>query len=205
MSFYLVEDEKFIFIPYNLLAIDFEFITTKIVENKAKKYFQEIIEVGVIFKSESLTQKYSKVIKPRYFLNSKDKSKSIYGGRFSYDDIKNGEEINKVFLELQQLYTPKETLWISWGKAEYDILKTVCNKYGINLPFLKEDYLDLSLEFKEFYGIGQNASLDKALNYLNIPIINRHYAIFDAQALMSIIHKMFKDGYRLKDKDYEIL
>ncbi|ABK60920.1 MULTISPECIES: 3'-5' exonuclease [Clostridium] len=205
MSFYLVEDEEFIFIPYNLLAIDFEFITTKIVENKAKKYFQEIIEVGVIFKSESLTQKYSKVIKPRYFLNSKDKSKSIYGGRFSYDDIKNGEEINKVFLELQQLYTPKETLWISWGKAEYDILKTVCNKYGINLPFLKEDYLDLSLEFKEFYGIGQNASLDKALNYLNIPIINRHYAIFDAQALMSIIHKMFKDGYRLKDKDYEIL
>lgn len=205
MSFYLVEDEEFIFIPYNLLAIDFEFITTKIVENKAKKYFQEIIEVGVIFKSESLTQKYSKVIKPRYFLNSKDKSKSIYGGRFSYDDIENGEEINKVFLELQQLYTPKETLWISWGKAEYDILKTVCNKYGINLPFLKEDYLDLSLEFKEFYGIGQNASLDKALNYLNIPIINRHYAIFDAQALMSIIHKMFKDGYRLKDKDYEIL
>ncbi|KEH87490.1 3'-5' exonuclease [Clostridium novyi] len=205
MSFYLVEDEEFIFIPYNLLAIDFEFITTKIVENKAKKYFQEIIEVGVIFKSESLTQKYSKVIKPRYFLNSKDKSKSIYGGRFSYDDIKNGEEINKVFLELQQLYTPKETLWISWGKAEYDILKTVCNKYGINLPFLKEDYLDLSLEFKEFYGIGQNASLDKALSYLNIPIINRHYAIFDAQALMSIIHKMFKDGYRLKDKDYEIL
>lgn len=205
MSFYLVEDEEFIFIPYNLLAIDFEFITTKIVENKAKKYFQEIIEIGVIFKSESLTQKYSKVIKPRYFLNSKDKSKSIYGGRFSYDDIKNGEEINKVFLELQQLYTPKETLWISWGKAEYDILKTVCNKYGINLPFLKEDYLDLSLEFKEFYGIGQNASLDKALNYLNIPIINRHYAIFDAQALMSIIHKMFKDGYRLKDKDYEIL
>lgn len=205
MSFYLVEDEEFIFIPYNLLAIDFEFITTKIVENKAKKYFQEIIEIGVIFKSESLTQKYSKVIKPRYFLNSKDKSKSIYGGRFSYDDIENGEEINKVFLELQQLYTPKETLWISWGKAEYDILKTVCNKYGINLPFLKEDYLDLSLEFKEFYGIGQNASLDKALNYLNIPIINRHYAIFDAQALMSIIHKMFKDGYRLKDKDYEIL
>lgn len=205
MSFFLVEDEEFIFIPYNLLAIDFEFITTKIIENKAKKYFQEIIEVGVIFKSESLTQKYSKVIKPKYFLNSKDKSKSIYGGRFSYDAIKNGEEINNVFLELKQLYTPKETIWISWGKAEYDILKMVCNKYGINLPFLKEDYLDLSLEFKEFYSINQNTSLDKALNYLNIPIINRHYAIFDAEALMSIIYKMFKDGYRLKDKDYEIL
>ncbi|NEZ49471.1 exonuclease domain-containing protein [Clostridium botulinum] len=205
MSFYLVEDEEFIFVPYNLLAIDFEFITTKIVENKAKKHFQEIIEVGVVFKSESLTQKYSKVIRPKYFLNSKNKSKSIYGGRFSYDDIKNGEEIDKVLLRLKQLYTPKETLWISWGKAEYDILKTVCNKYGINLPFLKEDYLDLSIEFKEFYDINQNISLDKALNYLNMPIINRHYALWDAEALMRIIYTMFKNGYRLKDKDYEIL
>ncbi|WP_242946875.1 exonuclease [Clostridium haemolyticum] len=151
MSFYLVKNEELIFVPYNLLAIDFEFITTKIIENKAKKYFQEIIEIGVVFKSENWCKKYNEVIKPRYFLNSKDKSKSIYGGRFSYEDMQNGLELEKVFKDLKKLYVEKETIWMSWGKAEYDILKTVCNKYNVNLPFLKEDYLDLSLEFKKIF------------------------------------------------------
>nr|WP_307906018.1 hypothetical protein [Clostridium botulinum] len=75
MSFYLVKNEELIFVPYNLLAIDFEFITTKIIENKAKKYFQEIIEIGAVFKSENLCEKYSKIIKPRYFLIVKIKVK----------------------------------------------------------------------------------------------------------------------------------
>ncbi|MCD3217101.1 exonuclease domain-containing protein [Clostridium botulinum C] len=205
MSFYLVKNEELIFVPYNLLAIDFEFITTKIIENKAKKYFQEIIEIGVVFKSENCCEKYNEVIKPRYFLNSKDKSKSIYGGRFSYEDMQNGLELEKVFKDLKKLYVEKETIWMSWGKAEYDILKTVCKKYNVNLPFLKEDYLDLSLEFKNFFNINQNMSLDKALNYLHIPIVNRHYALPDAEALMKIIYIMFHRGYRLEDKDFEIL
>ncbi|MCD3350328.1 exonuclease domain-containing protein [Clostridium botulinum D/C] len=205
MSFYLVKNEELIFVPYNLLAIDFEFITTKIIENKAKKYFQEIIEIGAVFKSENLCEKYSKIIKPRYFFNSKDKSKSSYGGRFSYADIQNGLELDKVFEDLKKLYVEKETIWMSWGKAEYDILKTVCKKYDVNLPFLKEDYLDLSLEFKKFFNINQNISLDKALTYLDIPIVNRHYALPDAEALMKIIYVMFQRGYRLQDKDFKIL
>ncbi|WP_242946874.1 hypothetical protein [Clostridium haemolyticum] len=48
-------------------------------------------------------------------------------------------------------------------------------------------------------------SLDKALNYLHIPIVNRHYALPDAEALMKIIYIMFHRGYRLEDKDFEIL
>lgn len=65
--------------------------------------------------------------------------------------MQNGLELEKVFKDLKKLYVEKETIWMSWGKAEYDILKTVCNKYNVNLPFLKEDYLDLSLEFKNFF------------------------------------------------------
>nr|WP_307906019.1 hypothetical protein [Clostridium botulinum] len=106
---------------------------------------------------------------------------------------------------MKKLYVEKETIWMSWGKAEYDILKTVCKKYDVNLPFLKEDYLDLSLEFKKFFNINQNISLDKALTYLDIPIVNRHYALPDAEALMKIIYVMFQRGYRLQDKDFKIL
>lgn len=45
MSFYLVKNEELIFVPYNLLAIDFEFITTKIIENKAKNTFKKLLKL----------------------------------------------------------------------------------------------------------------------------------------------------------------
>ncbi|QGU95537.1 exonuclease [Clostridium bovifaecis] len=200
MSFYLVNDEELIFVPYNLMAVDFEFVTTKIIEKKAKKHFQEIVEIGVVQKSEDLIKEYSGIIKPRHFISSKNKDQSIYGVKFSLEDIANGIDISEAFEEIKEIYNPKETIWMSWGRAEYDILRKVCRNYNIIVPFLKEDHLDLSVEFKNFYNMKQNVSLDKALNFLHMPIVDRHNALPDARSVMNIANKMFIDGYRLKEK-----
>lgn len=202
MSFYLIDEEELIFVPYNLMAVDFEFVTTKINDKKGKKYFQEIVEIGMIQRSENIIGEYQSIIKPRYFIASKNKNKSIYGGRFSFEDIERGIDLEEAFQKIKKIYHPRETIWISWGRAEYDILKKVCRAYNLTLPLLKEDYLDLSVEFKSFYNIKQNVSLDKALSHLNIlPIIDRHYALPDARAVMEIMNKMLISGYKIKEKD----
>lgn len=202
MGFYIIKDWEMKFIPYSLLAIDFEFITTRIVQNKAKKYFQEIVEIGAVLnKDEDETIEFQWIIKPRHYISSKNKNlHRIYAERFTKEEIENGIDLENAFLQLKKIYTPKETLWISWGKSEYDILRTVCKSYGLGVPFLKEDHLDLSIEFKKFYNFDQNLTLDKALNLLNIPSLDRHEALPDARVLMQIIKKMFMEGYEIQEK-----
>ncbi|KYH28541.1 MULTISPECIES: 3'-5' exonuclease [Clostridium] len=200
MSFYLVNGDNLVLVPYNIMAVDFEFVTTRIIDNKAKKYFQEIVEIGAVQKSENLVIEYSRIIKPRYFMSSSNKHQSIYGGRISFQDIKNGIDISEAFKDMEKMYIPKETIWISWGRSEYDILKNVCATYNITMPFLKEDYLDLSIEFRKFYKLKQNISLDRALNFLNIPIENRHIALPDARLVMKIAENMLINGYEIEEK-----
>jgi len=205
MSFYLIHGEELIFVPYNLLALDFEFITTKVIQNKSKKYFQEIVEAGLVLENEIGIHEYSSIVRPRYFIESKNRDKSsIYSERFSYEEIKNGVDLKEILSKITNMYVPEETIWISWGKAEYDTLKKVYKDYNKNMPLLKEDYLDLSIELKEFYRIEHNVSLDKALSYLNISSGERHRALPDARALIDIINRMFQDGYRLNDRSIKI-
>lgn len=205
MSFYLVKGEELIFVPYNILAIDFEFITTKVIENKAKKYFQEIVEAGLVLRSENRIQEYSAIVRPKYFIEARNSYKnSIYSERFSPEEIKSGVELREVLDNITAMYTPGETIWVSWGRAEYDTLKKVWKANNKSMPLLKEDYLDLSLELKEFYKINQNLSLDRALSYLDITIEDRHRALPDAKALINIMDRMFSDGYRLNEKSLEL-
>jgi sporulation inhibitor KapD len=205
MSFYLVNGEELIFVPYNLLAIDFEFITTRVIENKAKRYFQEIVEAGLVFRSENGIQEYSAIVRPKYFIEAKNTDKnSIYSERFSPEEIKGGVDLREVLDKITNMYTPGETVWISWGRAEYDALKKVWKANNKSMSLLKEDYLDLSIELKDFYGINQNLSLDRALSYLDISIENRHRALPDAKALINIMDRMFLDGYRLNEKSLEL-
>lgn len=205
MSFYLIDEGRLIFVPYNIMAVDFEFVTTKIIENRAKKFFQEIIEIGVVQRSENSTKEYNSIIKARYFIAAKNKHQSIYGGRFSFEDMEKGLDLSEAFEAIKDIYVPRETIWMSWGRAEYDILKRVCNNYKLAIPFLKEDYLDLSIEFKKFYNMKQNVSLDKALSFLNIPIKDRHNALPDAKSVIEIAYRMFIEGYELKKRQMKNL
>lgn len=201
MGFYIMNDLEMIFVSYNLLAIDFEFMTTRIIKNKAKKYLQEIIEIGAVFKGEDDILEFETIVKPRHYIKSKHKRVyTIYSERFLETEIEKGIDLKEAIEKLKDMYIPKETVWLSWGKSEYDILRAVCKNYKIPMPFLKEDYLDLSLEFKKFYGIKHNISLDKALDFLNITSLDRHKALPDARALMKIIKKMFMEGYEIQKK-----
>lgn len=202
MSLYFTHEDKEIFVPYNLLAVDFEFITTKTINNKAKKYIQEIVEVGLIFRCENMVKEFTSLVRPNEFLKCKNKDRhSIYSDRFNHLDIEKGMDLREVFEKIKKIYIPRETIWISWGKAEYDTLKMVCRNEGIAIPLLKDDYMDLSKEFIEFYNFNQNISLDKALAFLKIPISDRHRALSDSKVLMDIIDKMFIDGYTINDKN----
>lgn len=201
MSFYIIYEDDMIFIPFDILAIDFEFVSTRIIKNKAKRYLQEIVEIGAVLKSDLGEFEYSTIVKPKNFIECKDKeNKCIYANRFSLDEINNGISVIEAMENLEQYYTPYETVWISWGKVEYRILKNLCESYRFKVPFLYEDYLDLSEEFRKFYNLSHKVSLDKALNMLHIKYSIRHFALEDSKLLLNILYKMFKEGYRIGEE-----
>ncbi|GAA0177342.1 hypothetical protein SH2C18_05940 [Clostridium sediminicola] len=201
MSFYIIDKDDMIFIPFDILAIDFEFVSTRIIKNKAKRYLQEIVEIGAILKSDLGEFEYTTIVKPKNFIECREKeNKCIYASRFSMDEINNGISLMEAIDNLEEYYTPNETVWISWGIVEYRILKNLCESYRFKVPFLYDDYLDLSEEFRRFYNLSHKVSLDKALNMLHIKSSIRHFALEDSKLLLKILHKMFIEGYRIGEE-----
>lgn len=198
MSFYIIDEDDMIFVPFDILAIDFEFVSTRIIRNKAKRYLQEIVEIGAVLKCDSAEMEYSTIVKPKNFIECKYKeNKCVYAKRFTIEDINNGISLLDAIESLEQYYTPCETAWISWGKVEYRMLKRLCESYKFKVSFLYDDYIDLSEEFRRFYNLSYKVSLDKALNMMDIEASGRHLALADSKLLLKIACKMFKEGYKI--------
>ncbi|SHH94429.1 exonuclease domain-containing protein [Clostridium grantii] len=198
MSFYTFREDDMVFVPFDLLAIDFEFVSTKVIKNKAKTHLQEIVEVGAILKGDEKEIEYSTVVKPKTFVKCKDKeNKCVMPNRFTVEEINNGTELIKALSNLGKLYKPYDTIWMSWGKVEYRMIKMIFEDNKIKNPFLYDDYIDLAEEYRKFYNLKYKVSLDKALNNLDIEPAGRHLALEDSKLLIKIIIKMFNDGYSI--------
>ncbi|WP_461207247.1 exonuclease domain-containing protein [Clostridium sp. DL1XJH146] len=197
MGFYFRKAEELIYVQYDILGIDFEFASTKIVKNKAKRYIQEIVEIGAIYKSEHGELEYSAIIKPKYFIKYMDNgSRIIASERFTKDKILKGIELEDVLKYLTDHYIQTETKIITWGRGDYNVLKNICEEYGLKMPFLYDDYIDLSESFMSFYNHKYTISLDKAMNTLNIEIRTRHYALLDSRSMIEILFRMLEDGFK---------
>jgi sporulation inhibitor KapD len=198
MSFYILSEDDMIFVPYDLLAIDFEFVSTKVVRNKAKTHLQEIVEVGAVLKCDERVFEYTTIVKPKTFAKCKDKeNKCVISNRFTIQEINKGTELIEALSNIGKLYNISDTIWMSWDKVEYRMIKMVFEDNKIKCPFLYDYYIDLSEEYRKFYNLKYKVSLDKALSNLNIQAEGRHLAIEDSKLLIEIIIKMFKDGYRI--------
>ncbi len=196
MGFYFRKAEELIYVQYDILGIDFEFASTKIVKNKAKRYIQEIVEIGAVYKSEHGELEYNAIIKPKYFIKYMDKENRIIASeRFTKEKILKGIELAEALKYLTDHYVQTETKIITWGKGDYNVLKNICEEYGLKMPFLYDDYIDLSESFMQFYKYKHTISLDKVLNMLNIDIRTRHYALEDSRLLIEILYHMLEDGF----------
>lgn len=180
----------------NYLVVDFEFSVPRSY-GKPRAWFQEIIEVGAILMDENgnLSDKtYSAFVKPRFWPRLAEEGYAITGIRQA--DVDQGISLEEAIKHLQELAPERDTWLAAWGDADRKVLGSVCEKYGVEYPFVWKNYIDLAEDYKKFRSLERRASLKKAIEDNAIEQIGiLHSALDDAINAAQVMAKIMTDGW----------
>ena len=180
----------------NFLVVDFEFSVPRSY-GKPRAWFQEIIEVGAILMDENgnLSDKtYSAFVKPRFWPRLAEESYAITGIR--QEDVDQGINLEEAIEHLQALAPERDTWLVAWGDADRKVLGSCCEKYGLEYPFIYENYVDLAEDYKSFRSLDRRASLKRAIEENAIEQIGiLHSALDDAINAAQVMAKMMSEGW----------
>lgn len=179
-----------------LIFVDLEYLSGEVFFNGESSNIHEIIEIGVFHMRKKGAFRYEKIIKPKlvkkYCKNVKICSK------INIDDVYLGVDIEEVLLELHNIVKEFKAKIVCYGNSDiFNILNT-SKIYNIDHNLTKNDFIDLSVEFKKFYKLNNTISLSKALKKVNPKgRYSRHRALDDAESLMVLFHFMLSDGFEI--------
>lgn len=179
------------------LFIDFEFTMP---EGKANPigFYPEIIEVGfAAVKDGHITGEFSSFVTPTRFNKLTERCKKFLHINQSQTDL------GMAFAELVSLlksYDEKlPTTVVTWGNMDMKVLRNNCQKAGLDFPFTGKQ-LDLSLEYKRFFGDQNQTGLWKAVQAYGKEGTGKHHrALDDALTTYNIFKLVEKDKSYMKN------
>lgn len=188
----------------NFLVVDFEFSVPRSY-GKPRAWFQEIIEVGAILMDENgnlSDRTYSAFVKPRFWPRLAEESYAITGIR--QEDVDQGINLEEAIAHLQELAPERDTWLVAWGDADRKVLGSVCEKYGLEYPFIWENYVDLAEDYKAFRSLDRRASLKRAIEENAIEQIGiLHSALDDAINAAQVMARMTSEGWTVIKTEQE--
>ena len=142
------------------LFVDFEF-TMPEGKNNPLGFFPEIIEYGIVeVKGGEVINQYNSYVMPRAFPILTDRCKKFLS--ISEEDLRKGESFEDFLRLLQKLNRPNDPTIVTWGNMDLKVLMRNCQYAGHTFP-LTGKQLDLSLEYKRFFGDRNQTGLWKAI------------------------------------------
>ncbi|MTH55529.1 3'-5' exonuclease KapD [Bacillus mangrovi] len=175
-----------------LLFIDFEF---SMPETGYKGFYAEIIEAGLVFcKNGKIEKEFSSFVTPVKGKRLTERCKSFLG--ITQEQVDQGISFAELTGLLAQLDRPKKV--VTWGNMDMRVLRMNCEKNGCPFPFEKDELIDLSMEYKKFFGDRNQTGLWKAVEEYGKKGTGQHHrALDDAMTTMKI--------YKLVEKDKKYL
>lgn len=174
-----------------IVFIDFEFTMP---ESKAspKDFFPEIIEAGfVIVSSNKISQTYSAYVKPTFFPILSNRCKKFL--QISQQQVDEGVSFIELIQKLSQFVRGKNTTIVTWGNMDMKVFRHNCQKHRIPFPFQSKE-LDLSMEYKKFFGDRNQTGLWKAVEEYGKKGIGKHHrALDDAMTTFKIFQLIERD------------
>lgn len=180
------------------LFIDFEFTMPEKTE-MYRGFFPEIIEVGIVaVKNNQIYEQFSSYVTPVSFPILSKRCKSFLGisqeqvdkGMSFYDLVKKFEEFNN---------RAKKTTIVTWGNMDMKVLRNNCQKRGVPFP-LKGQELDLSMEYKRFFGDENQTGLWKAVEEYGKTGTGKHHKALDDALTTYHIYKLVEQDKRYMKK-----
>ncbi|WP_026694641.1 3'-5' exonuclease KapD [Peribacillus kribbensis] len=182
--------------PY--LFIDFEFTMP---EGKAKPegFYPEIVEVGLVsVVNEKITHKFSSFVSPERFPALTERCKTFLN--ISQEQVDGGISFKELVAFLQRLEAeyPRVTV-VTWGNMDMKVLKNTCAKANLPFPFCGT-LLDLSMEYKRFFGDQNQTGLWKAVQEYGKQGTGKHHRALDDALTTYNIFKLVEKDKKYLDK-----
>nr|WP_307407160.1 3'-5' exonuclease KapD [Neobacillus ginsengisoli] len=173
------------------LFIDFEF-TMPERNVRMKDFFAEIIEVGIVaVVDEEITEQFSSFVTPLKFPILSERCKSFL--HISQQQVDKGLSIYELVRKMDEFNKNYETTIVTWGNMDMKVLRHNCLEAGVSFPFNAAE-LDLSMEYKRFFGDQNQTGLWKAVQEYGKEGTGRHHrALDDALTTYNIFRLVEKD------------
>lgn len=173
------------------IFIDFEF-TMPERNVRMKDFIAEIIEVGLVaVVDDQITKQFSSYVTPLKFPVLSERCKSFL--HISQQQVDQGISFYELVRKLGEFNNQYETTIVTWGNMDMKVLRHNCLEAGVAFPF-KAAELDLSMEYKRFFGDQNQTGLWKAVQEYGKEGTGRHHrALDDALTTYNIFRLVEKD------------
>ncbi|WP_419882085.1 3'-5' exonuclease KapD [Peribacillus sp. B-H-3] len=176
------------------LFIDFEFTMP---EGRANPqgFFAEIIEVGLVTViGEEMNDQFSSFVAPVKFPQLTERCKNFL--HISQEQVEQGMSFSELVSLLSSYEQKCPTTVVTWGNMDMKVLRQSCQRNGIEFPF-KGKLIDLSMEYKRFFGDQNQTGLWKAVQAYGKEGTGKHHRALDDAITTYNIFKLVE-----KDKSY---
>ncbi|MGG3888152.1 3'-5' exonuclease KapD [Metabacillus fastidiosus] len=177
-----------------LLFLDFEF-TMPEGKNNPKGFYPEIIEVGIVsVNNKKIESEFSSFIKPIQFPVLSERCKKFL--HISQENVDEGMDFHELTDLLKKYDKGTPNTVITWGNMDMKVLRHNCQKQNVSFP-LTGKFLDLSMEYKKFFGDSNQTGLWKAVEEYGKKGTGKHHRALDDALTTYNIFKLVE-----KDKQY---
>lgn len=173
------------------LFIDFEF-TMPEKGGRNKGFYPEIIEAGIVSVSnDQILEQFSTYVSPVRFPILSERCKSFL--HISQEQVDQGISFPDLVKKLKDLSGNQSCTIITWGNMDMRVLRNNCQHAGLAFP-LKGKEIDLSMEYKRFFGDQNQTGLWKAVQEYGKEGTGKHHrALDDALTTYNIFRLVEKD------------
>ena len=182
----------------DFFVVDLEFTQYTKPVGKPRAFFPEIIEIGAVRiagDTYDISGHIQNFVKPHFF--PKQAAESMIFCMITEADMKTAIELYDMLQQINSLYVPGKTYFVSWGDADYDVIEQGCERRNLPNPILPEDCLDLAAAYKMLKGDKNTTGLRKATEELNTNADGLwHTAYDDAVNTGKVLLKLIADGWR---------
>jgi sporulation inhibitor KapD len=181
------------------LFIDFEF-TMPDRNEKYKGFTPEIIEAGAVsVQNGAILEQFSSFVAPSLFPELSERCKSFL--HISQEQVDKGISFADLICRLEQMGGNNAGEIVTWGNMDMKVLRQNCSQAGIGFPF-KGKEVDLSMEYKRFFGDQNQTGLWKAVKEYGKEGTGRHHrALDDALTTYKIYQLVEKDKKYLQNHE----
>jgi sporulation inhibitor KapD len=180
------------------LFIDFEF-TMPERHVRMRDFFAEIIEVGIVaVTDDQVTEQFSSYVTPLKFPRLSERCKSFL--HITQQQVDRGLTIYELIKKLAEFNKDNvDTTIVTWGNMDMKVLRQNCLMAGVAFPFNGAE-LDLSMEYKRFFGDQNQTGLWKAVQEYGKEGTGKHHRALDDALTTYNIFKLVEKDKRYLEK-----